>query len=359
MPYFVGLDSSKETTQVCVINPDGVVVQEGSVETHPRAILGFLRGQGRRYRAVGIEATSNTWWLYEGLTGGGLPVICIEARHAHGVLQSRKNKTDRNDAAGIAEMMRAGIYRPVHVKTQESQEAKLLLATRNHLSIKRRDLDHFVYSVLLARGIKLKTGQSYSFAARAGSATAPGTRLGTMVTTLLETRAELERQIDRLDALIADLTANDPVCRRLITAPGVGTLTALSFKAAVDSPDRFARSRDVAVHLGLTPRSFQTGATDRKGRISKGGDQAARRNLFMAGQAILRRDARPSALRSWGLQIAERKGKKKALVAVARKLAVILHRMWTTDTDFIPWPTGEPRDTEAKPDLTAPTKSGE
>jgi transposase len=334
--HFVGLDASKRTTSICVLDGDGNVVKEGTVETNPSMIADYLRGQRRRYRRIGLESTGFAPWLYEGLAKAGLPIVCIEARHAHGVLNARLNKTDRNDALGIAELMRVGIYKAVHVKTRESQEAKLLLAARLLLKRKLRDVDNFIHAALLQYGLKIAAGARRTFARRAAAmaAAAADPFLSLIVAELLGARDVLAAKVEVLEGHVAKLVQSDPVCRRFLTVPGVGALTALTFRSAIDVPERFARSRSVGVHLGLTPRAYRSGTISRQGRISKCGDQSARSALFMAATVFLTRSKRPSALQAWGQDLRARKGARPAIVAVARKLAIILHRMWLDGTDF-------------------------
>jgi transposase len=328
------LDASKATTSVCILGADGETVREGDVATEPTAIIQFLRGERRRYRRIGLEATSLSAWLYESLAAAGLPIICIDARHAHGVLAARLNKTDRNDARGIAEIMRAGIYKAVHIKTKASQEAKLLLSARASLSAKRHDIGNAIRAALLQFGLKIAPGSTYNFDQRAEKLAPAAGVLREVVDSLLASRAALATQIARLEGRINQLVAADPICGRLMTAPGVGPLTALAYRAAVDVPQRFSSSRTVGVHLGLTRRAFKSGTIDRHGRISKCGDQAARSALYLAARTLLRPATRPSYLKAWGLKVAAERGHGKGVIAVARRLAVILHRMWIDETDF-------------------------
>jgi transposase len=334
MAHFVGLDASKKTTSVCVMDGDGNVIQEGTVETDPAAIVGYLRGERWRYRRIGLESTGFAPWLYEGLAKAGLPIICIEARHAHGVLKARLNKTDRNDARGIADLMRVGIYKAVHVKTRESQQAKLLLTTRRMLKRKQRDFDNLVRAALLQHGLKLAAGGLRSFRRRAAEMAAADPLLNQVVTALLDARDLLSAKVEALETQIGQLVHADPVCQRFLTVPGVGLITALAFRSAIDVPERFSKSRNVGVHLGLTPRTYQSGTINRQGRISKCGDEAARTALFLAAQSVLRTTGQPSELKAWGRELLRTKGYFIAAVAVARRLAVILHRMWLDGTDF-------------------------
>ncbi len=334
MTHFVGLDASKKTTSVCVIDGDGNIVKEGKVETDPTAIVAYLRGHRRRYSRIGLESTGFAPWLYEGLAKAGLPIICIETRHAHGVLKARLNKTDRNDALGIAELMRAGIYKAVHIKTRESREAKLLLTVRRMLKRKQRDLENLTRGALLQQGLKFAAGASRSFGQRAAAMSASDLVLEQVVAALLDVRDVLIAKVASLEVKLGELVRSDPVCQRFLTVPGVGPITALTYRSAIDLPERFARSRNVGVHLGLTPRAHRSGTINRQGRISKCGDEAARSALFLAAQSVLRTTGKASGLKSWGRALLGRKGYFVAAVAVARRLAVILHRMWVDGSEF-------------------------
>jgi transposase len=338
MPHYVGLDAAKATTSICIVNEVGERVREGVVETEPRAIIAFLRGERRRYGRIGIEAMSFTPRLYEAIAKAGLPIICIENRHAHGVLKARLNKTDRNDARGIAEIMRVGIYKAVHIKTLASQEAKVLLTARKSLVHKRKDLDNVVGATLLQAGRKVGRGSADTFVRRVRAVIGGQGAIREAVELLLEVRVMLLSKIAELEAKIDALADSDAVCRRLMTAPGVGRLTALTYRCAIDVAERFSHSRDVGPHLGMTPRLKDSGTVVRHGRISRCGDSGARSALWVSARSILRSRTRPSALRSWGKEVEAHRGYWRALVAVARKLAVILHRMWVTETDFAAHP---------------------
>ena len=335
MPHYVGLDVSKKTTSVCVLDKGGNLVLEGVVPTDPKAIVDFLRGRGWRCRRIGMEVWGLASWLYEGLARAGLPIICIEARHAHAVLKAaRVNKTDRNDARGIAEIMRAGIYKSVHIKTNATQRSRAAFTARTLLLTKTRDIENGISGILLCFGLKLKTGASSTFERRVRQLLGAEEALGNLVEPLLLARNELSRRLADIDRHVRALAKGDPVCRRLMTAPGVGEITALAYRLTIDEPSRFARSASVGPHLGLTPISKQSGNRDRKGRISLLGDRAMRSLLYMGAKSLLRPSARPSWLKAWGEKIRAARGGSKAFVAVARRLAVILHKMWVTETDF-------------------------
>jgi transposase len=336
MVAWVGLDCSKYSASVCVVGLSGEICAEGDVASDPASIATFLRSCGQEIELVGIEASGSTSWLQSKLIRLGFPVVCIEARHAHSVLKNRTNKTDRNDARGLAEIMRLGAYRAVHSKDPTSRRLRLLLSMRRLLLRRQLDLEKGVRAALLEYGLKLPTGARKSLAKRVRILlVAKGhlflediTREVLVISSAMAAQvAELERQIELA-------AATDPICKRLMTAPGVGPLVAVTYRTAVDDPHRFLRSRDVAAYFGLTPRAFNSGKSRRNAGISRRGDVAVRSALFLAAQSVMRAGTRTSWLQRWGREVAQRRGSKKAHVAVARQLAVVMHRMWTDGSEF-------------------------
>ncbi|MDR3510251.1 MAG: IS110 family transposase [Caulobacteraceae bacterium] len=334
MPYFVGLDASKTSTHVCVVDQDGAVVSEGAVESTPKAIAGFLRGEGRRYARIGMESWSLAPWLYEGLAKAKLPIICIEARAAHGIMKAQRNKTDRNDARGIAQIMRLGAYRTVHIKTASSQQIRALLTARETLAAKARDVTNSIQGLLLIFGLKLAKQRLPSHDQRVRALIGGRAFIASVIEPLLTVRTSILQAKKDIDARLLAIAEDDPVCRRLMTAPGVGALTALIYRASVDEPGRFAKSRSLGAHFGLTPRMRQSGETARPGRITRWGDGSVRRALFLAARSLCQAHARRSWLTQWADAVIARRGYMRGMVAVARRLAVVLHRMWVTQTDF-------------------------
>ena len=155
-----------------------------------------------------------------------------------------------------------------------------------------------------------------------------------MVKPMLIARSALREQCAVLHKMLLDAVARDDTCRRLMTVPGVGAVTAVTFLAVIDDPSRFQYSRDVGAHLGMTPRKYASGETDRNGSISKTGDALMRTTLYQAALALLTRSKRWSTLKAWGMAIAKRRGLRRAIVAVARKLAIVMHRIWADGTEF-------------------------
>src|SRR3954454_15587835 len=272
MQHYVGLDVSVKETSVCIVDKAGKVMREVKVATKPEAILAVLREEGLAIERIGLEAGPLSQWLYSALAEAGLPAICVETRHMKAALSAQINKSDRNDARGIAQMMRVGLYRPVHVKTLASQERRLLLTNRRLLQDKMLDIERELRGTLRNFGLKVGIVSRARFEARVEELVTPHPRLAVLVRPLLAARRALREQFALMHEMLLDLVRDDPACRRLMTAPGVGAVVALAYRATIDVPARFERSKAVGAALGLTPRRYQSGEIDRTGRISKCGD---------------------------------------------------------------------------------------
>lgn len=256
MDLFVGLDVSVRTTSVCVMDAEGNVLKKGKVESEPSAIDAMLTGFSTRLKRIGLEAGPLSRWLYSGLAAVGYPVICVETRHMKAALSAQINKTDRNDARGIAQMMRVGLYRPVHVKTVRSQEIRMLLTARKFLQAKIVGTENHLRGLMRNFGLKVGAVTRSQFKERIGALLQQSPHLALTITPLLAVRRVLHEQYQLLDRAMKKLAADDGICRLLMTAPGVGPLVVLTFRAGVDEPARFARSRAVPVHFGLTPARY-------------------------------------------------------------------------------------------------------
>ena len=331
MKYFAGMDVSLEETAICVVDETGRMVKEARAASEPDALHATLASFNLQFERVGLEACSLTAWLHGELTSAGWPAICIESRHAMGAMP---NKTDRNDARAIAQIMRTGWFRAVHVKTPTCRSWRSLLVARRAVLNEMRTIENVARAILRETGLKVGTPARKDFIARVRELIAGEKGLAMMIEPLLEILATMLREFTRLTKQVLVIVRGEPVCRRLMSAPGVGPLTALAFRARIDQPERFKKSRDVGAHLGLTPRRYQSGETDIQGRVSRCGDELARTALYEAAHSLLIRSKKWSALRAWGMQIAKRRGMARARVAVARKLATILHRMWIDGADF-------------------------
>ena len=335
MTYFGGLDVSVKETAVCVVDDAGKIVCEQKVPTEPGDIVTLLFSIGEDYGRIGIEAGPLSQWLVNELTAAGLPMVCVETRHMKALLTAQQiNKSDRNDARGIAQMMRVGLFKPVHVKTQLAQEQRMLLTSRKLLQRKLLDVECDLRGTLRNFGLKVGVVATGKFEARIRELVTGLPRLALIVEPLLVVRRVMRQQFIVLDKMLLDTVRHDPVCRRLMTAPGVGVVVALTYRATVDQPQRFVHSRAVGAHVGLTPRRYQSGEIDYDGSVSKSGDTMLRTMLYEAAQSLLVHPGKWSWLKAWGLRVAQRRGMRRAIVAVARRLAVVLHRMWVDDTEF-------------------------
>jgi len=332
--YFAGIDVSLEESSVCVVDGEGRIMAEAKVTSEPEALVAWLRDLGLVLERIGLEAGPLSQWLHRGLEGAGLPVVLIETRHVKAALSAMTMKTDKNDARGIAQLMRLGWFRPVHVKAVLAQEVRALLTARKLLVEKQRDVRNSLRGIL--RGFGLKVGQvgKAGFTGRVRDLVAGQAMLEAIVEPLLQVHGTLREQHAILHRRLLHLVRDDAVCQRLMTVPGVGPVVAMTFRTAVDDPGRFARSKAVGAYFGLVPRKHQSGELDRTGRITKVGDAMVRTALFEAANVMLSRTVRFSALKAWAMRIAARHGMKKAKVALARKLAVVLHRMWVDGSAF-------------------------
>jgi transposase len=341
MEYFAGLDVGLEETSVCLVDDKGKTTYETKVVTDPEALRSALEGYADRLGRVGLEASSLGTWLHRELQAMGFPVVVVEARQMRSSLSSMRNKTDRNDARGIAQMMRLGWFRAVHVKSIDAQRMQTLLANRRLLKRKLIDIENHVRGALRVYGLRVGQVSRSDYDQRIrelieGSEAV----LGTMIKTMLAVREAVLDGFNELHEMLLGVVKEDKLCRRFMTVPGVGPITALSFKVAIDDPHRFARSRTVGAHLGLTPRRHQSGTSiDIEGHITKQGDINTRGALCEAAASLLLRVRRWSALKAWGMRIAKRSSMMCAIVAVARKLASILHRMWLDGSEF-QWSSG-------------------
>jgi transposase len=334
MTYFAGLDVSVEETAICVIDGAGSIVAETAVPTDPAAILSALKRFTGLLR-VGHEAGALSPWLHRTLQRLGLPMFCLETRHVHAALKAQRNKTDRNDARGIAQLVRSGWFTPIHVKSEESYRLRLLLSHRRVLKRKFLDIENEIRHSLKAFGVRLGSVSRGQFEAAVRAATADDPLLASLSEVMLRARAALWEEYKRLHQLLVQVTGGDAVCRRFMGVPGVGPVVALAFRTAIDDPTRFARSRAVGAYFGLTPRRHQSGTSiDWGGRISRQGDGEVRTALYEAASALLTRSKSWSSLKAWGLKIQRTRGHRKAVIAVARKLAIILHAMWRDGADF-------------------------
>ena len=333
MDHFAGLDVSVKETSVCIVDDTGRIVREVKVASEPEALLTALKNPSYHFKRIGLEAGPLSQWLFSALAEAELPVVCVETRHMQAVLKAQINKTDRNDARGIAQMMRVGLYRPVHVKTLRSQKLRMMLTHRKLLQSKAIAIENDLrghFTQLRSQGRHRREDVE----ARIKELVENLPDLAELVEPMLVVRRTLREQIVILHRRLLAIVRDDEVCRRLMTTPGVGPVVALTYRATVDVPARFRKSKSVGAVFGLTCSKYQSGEIDWSGRISRCGDEMMRTMLYEAAQVMLTRTNKWSWLKAWAMQIARRRGMKKAIVALARRLAVILHRIWVDGTEF-------------------------
>lgn len=335
MQYYIGLDVSLSETSVCVLDESGTIVHESKVPSDPDELASFIGSLGLTVRLIGMETGQLSNWLYHGLRDANLPIVCVESHHMSTALKAQRVKTDQNDARGIAHMMRMGWYKEVHVKSPQNSRYRILLNNRRWLLGRKIDLSNQIRGHLKVFGYKLgRVHWRHHFEKRVYELLADDPDLMAAIQPMLRMRAMVMREVAELEKQIRRIVRNNPVCRRLLTIPGVGPMNALAFVSAIDNPHVFRRSRDVGAFFGLTPTKYASGEIDRTGSISKCGDGLVRTYLYEAANSIMTRLRRPLALRDWALDLAQRSSERKARVALARRLAIIMHRIWIDGTSF-------------------------
>ena len=335
MKHYAGIDVSLECSSVCVVDAEGRIVREGKAASEPEALIAWFAGLGFPLERIGLEAGPLSQWLHAAMAEAGLAVELLETRHVRDAFKAMPVKTDKKDARGIAQLMRLGWFRPVHCKSASAQEVRALLTARKLLQGKLHDVELSLRGVLRGFGLKVGAATPKTYAPRVQALVEGHAVLETIATALLRAREVLADELRGLEKRLRGMAREDARTRRLMTTPGVGPLVALTFVAAIDDPGRFGSSRAVGPHFGLTPRKYQSGETDYTGRISKIGDAGVRAMLYEAAHVILSHPVRGSDLKTWALAVAKRAGLRKAKVALARKLAVVMHRMLCDETSFI------------------------
>jgi transposase len=332
--HYAGIDVSLERSSVCVVDATGKIVREAKVTSEPEALVAFFGQLGVALTRIGLEAGPLSQWLHAGLAAAGLEAVLLETRQVKAALSAMIVKTDRKDARGIAQLLRMGWFRPVHCKSPPAQEIRALLVGRKLLQGKLLDVELSIRGILRGFGLKLGEVSRGRFAARVGELVAGQPMLERVVEPMLRAREALRAEYQVLHRAVLAIVREDTVCRRLMTVPGVGAVVAITYTSAVDDPARFRRSRAVGAHFGLTPKRYQSGETDVTGGISKAGDALVRTVLYEAANVMLTRAGRFSTLKRWALEVAQRRGMRRAKVALARKLATVLHRLWVDGSEF-------------------------
>ena len=331
MKLFVGLDVSLEKTAICVISEHGKIVREAQAASEPEALTRWIEELDETIAAVGLEAGPLSQWLYRGLTEAGLDVVLMETRQVKGALKAMPIKTDRRDAEGIARLLHLGWFRPVHCKSISAQEVRAVLGARKAVQQGMIALEMSLRGLLRNFGLKVGAISRGRFEARLRELATGNPMLVAATEPLLRARAALRQELAGLERRVRQLAQDDPVCNRLMSMPGIGAVVALTFRSAVDDPARFTSSKNVGPWAGLTPSRNQSGERDVSGGITKAGDVNLRRALCQAATVMMHRE-RATWLRTWAAQVARRRGRRRAMVALARRIGVILHRMWRDGT---------------------------
>ncbi len=335
MEYYAGIDVSLECSSICVVDDKGGIIREAKVASEPAALVKWLKEVGITLTRIGLEAGPLSQWLHAGMTKSGLQVELLETRHVRTAFKTMPVKTDRKDARGIAQLMRLGWFRPVHCKSLPAQEMRALLTARKLMQGKLHDVELSLRGILRGFGLKVGKTTPRTFDGRIRELVAGQPTLQAIADALLAARGVLAREFTGLDKRIHATARQDERVKLMMSAPGIGSIVGLSFVAAIDDPTRFKSSKSVGPHFGLTPRKYQSGETDLTGRISKCGDAGVRALLFEAAHIILTKPVKKAgALKRWAMALAKRAGQRKAKVALARRLAVILHRMWVSGSPF-------------------------
>lgn len=338
MKYFAGLDVSLREIAICVVDAEGHVVLRIAVPCEPSAVAAAFADHGLQPDRVVHESGQISIWLQRGLMRLGLPAECIDARMAHKVLSARLNKSDRADAEGLAQLARTGWFTSVHVRSENADRLRTLIGARDRLVRLRIELEGHARGVLKTFGVRMtgigKNRQRQAFREQLAAARDIDPAIAAVADTFIVSHETLCSQAAALEKEIALIARRHELARRLMTIPGVGPIVALSFIALVEDPDRFPRTSNVGAFLGLTPRRHQSGEMDYSGRVSRRGDATLRRLLYEAASTLISRVKRFSSLKSWAVKLAARKGFKKAAVATARKLAVLMLALWKNGTEF-------------------------
>jgi transposase len=335
MDHYAGIDVSLEYSSVCVVNASGKIVREGKVLSEPDALINWFGSLGLELSRVGLEAGPLSQWLYAAMRQAGLVVELLETRHVRDAFKAMPVKSDRNDARGIAQLMRLGWFRPVHCKSMSAQETRAVLTSRKLVQSKLQDVENHLRGILRGFGLKVGKTTNPSFGRRILELVANHASLVTIAKALLAVHAVLLREFKAFEKQVRSMARQDAKAKLLMSTPSVGPIVALTYASAIDDPGRFKSSKLVGAHFGLTPKKYQSGQTDYTGRISKIGDASVRTALYEAAHIMLTKPLKGcSQLKSWAMRIARRAGMSKAKVALARRLAVIMHRMLADGTTF-------------------------
>ena len=337
MEHYAGIDVSLEYSSVCVVDASGKIVREGKVASEPDALIGWFRSLGYELSRIGLEAGPLSQWLFAAMREARLAVELLETRHVHKAFEAMPVKSDRNDARGIAQLMRLGWFRPVHCKSIAAQEIRAMLTARKLVQSKLLDIENSLRGILRGFGLKVGKITPTNFAGRIEALVKGHPNLQAIGEALLHVRAVLLAEFNGFEKRVRAMSRLHAQARLLMSTPAVGPIISLTFACAIDDPARFTSSKQAGPHFGLTPKKYQSGQTDITGRISKIGDAAVREALYQAAHVMLTKPVKGCPqLKSWAMRIARRAGMRKAKVALARKLAVVMHRMLADNKPFNP-----------------------
>ncbi len=340
---WVGLDVGADSMAVCGTDSHGNVMFEHSLPTSAAAFNGLLKAEKRRIRLIALESCSFAVPLTRSLRKLGYRVAVFDSRQASKFLAIRKNKTDKNDARGLAELARLGCdaVSEVRVKSVECQRLRSTLITRQRLVSLRTTVEGSIRSLFRLNGGHLKSSSNLaSFNRNVASQLRAIRKLSKIdlrddVEPLLALSNALRTYLVILDEKLSRMAEDHPICRRFLEIKGIGPLCALSFYSAVDDPTRFRRNADIGPYLGMVPVVRQSGQSTSRGRISKRGDALTR--AYLTNAAVLHLRFATSAMNDWGVSLTGRMTNKKAQVAVARKLAVTMLAMWKSGQRYDPY----------------------
>src|SRR6201994_755449 len=337
MKHYAGIDVSLECSSVCVVDANGKILREARVASEPEALIAWFGSLGLSFERIGLEAGPLSQWLFAAMKAAGLAVELLETRHVRDAFKAMPVKSDRNDARGIAQLMRLGWFRPVHCKSMEAQEVRAMLTARKLVQTKLRDVENSLRGILRGFGLKVGRTTEREFAGRIEELVAGQSQLEVIAKALLAVRAVLRKEFAAFEKQNRKMAQTDARIRLLMSTPAVGPIVALTYASAIDDPSRFKSSKQAGAHFGLTPKKYQSGEPDYTGRISKIGDSSVRTALYEAAHIMLTKPVKGcSQLKSWAMRIKRRAGMSKAKVALARRLAVIMHRMLADRTPFNP-----------------------
>ena len=335
MEHYAGIDVSLECSSVCVVDASGKILREARVASEPEALIAWFRSSGFEFERIGLEAGPLSQWLFAGMKAAGLAVELLETRHVRKAFEAMPVKSDRNDARGIAQLMRLGWFRPVHCKSMSAQETRAILTARKLVQSKLHDVENSLRGILRGFGLKVGKTTEREFAGRINQLVTNHPQLQRIADALLAVREVLRTEFAAFQKQTRKMAQSDSRTRLLMSTPAVGPIVALTYASAIDDPTRFKSSKQAGAHFGLTPKKHQSGETDYTGRISMIGDSSVRTALYEAAHIMLTKPVKGcSQLKSWAMRIAKRAGMSKAKVALARRLAVIMHRMLADGTPF-------------------------